>query len=151
MFLIRSESSQALHRQQRNWNVPRSRNIVNTSVKQSMWHQWLNFSFAMLREYFWGELTLMCINKCCIMFNRYFRIAKKNSKLFTNLFSLFCKLRAFMDNIIYDFTRIILAMGYIDTHHQRLQTSVHRKPMHYSYLLFRGSCDVFYYFPPLLR
>ncbi len=49
---MKSESSQTLHRQQRNWNVPRSRNVVNTSVKQSMWHQWLNFSFATLREYF---------------------------------------------------------------------------------------------------
>ncbi len=40
------------HRQQHNWNVLRSRNVVNTSVKQSMWHQWLNFSLAMLGEYF---------------------------------------------------------------------------------------------------
>ncbi len=24
------------------WNVPKSRNVGNTSVKQSMWHQWLN-------------------------------------------------------------------------------------------------------------
>ncbi len=52
MFLMKSESSLTLHRQQRNWNVPRSRNVVNTSVKQSMWHQWLNFSFATLREFF---------------------------------------------------------------------------------------------------
>ncbi len=35
------------HRQQHNCNVPRSRNVVRTSVKQSMWHQWLN-----LREHF---------------------------------------------------------------------------------------------------
>ncbi len=52
MFFMKSESYQTLHRQQCNWNVPRSRNVVNTSVKQSMWHQWLNFSFATLREYF---------------------------------------------------------------------------------------------------
>ncbi len=41
MFLKKSESYLTLHRQQHNWNVPRSRNL-NTSVKQSMWHQWLN-------------------------------------------------------------------------------------------------------------
>ncbi len=52
MFLMKSERYLILHRQQCNWNVPRSRNVVNTSVKQSMWHQWLNFSFATLREYF---------------------------------------------------------------------------------------------------
>ncbi len=39
------------HRQQCNSNVPRSRNVPRTSVKQSMWHQWLNFNFANLREY----------------------------------------------------------------------------------------------------
>ncbi len=50
MFLIKSETL-TLHRQQHNWNVPRSRNEVNTSVKQSMWHQWLNLNFATLREY----------------------------------------------------------------------------------------------------
>ncbi len=52
IFLMKSESYQTLHRQQHNWNVPSPRNIVNTLVKQSMWHQWLNFSFAMLQEYF---------------------------------------------------------------------------------------------------
>ncbi len=39
MFVIKSESSQ-------------SRNVVKTSVKQSMWQQWLNFSFATLRGFF---------------------------------------------------------------------------------------------------
>ncbi len=53
MFLMKSESYLILHRQQCHWNVPRSRNVVNISVKQAMWHQWLNFSFAMLREYFY--------------------------------------------------------------------------------------------------
>ncbi len=52
MFLIKSESYQTLHRQQHNWKVPTYRNVINTSVKQSIWHQWLNFSFAKLREYF---------------------------------------------------------------------------------------------------
>ncbi len=52
MFLMKSQSYLTLHRQQRNWTVPRSRNIVYTSVKRSMWHQWLNFSFVTLREYF---------------------------------------------------------------------------------------------------
>ncbi len=52
MFLIKSEISQTLHRQQHNWNVPSYRNVINTSVKQSMWHQWLNFSLAMVQEYF---------------------------------------------------------------------------------------------------
>ncbi len=37
---------------QHNWNVPRSRNVVRTSVKQSMWHQWLNFSFVTIFIYF---------------------------------------------------------------------------------------------------
>ncbi len=32
MVLIKSESSLTLHRQERNWNVPRPRNIVRTSV-----------------------------------------------------------------------------------------------------------------------
>ncbi len=31
MFLMKSESYLTLHRQQHNWNVPRSRNVVNTS------------------------------------------------------------------------------------------------------------------------
>ncbi len=39
IFLMKSESYLTLHRQKHNWNVPRSRNVVNTSVKQSMWHQ----------------------------------------------------------------------------------------------------------------
>ncbi len=30
----------------------RKTSVVNTLVKQFMWNQWLNFSFAMLREYF---------------------------------------------------------------------------------------------------
>ncbi len=58
MFLIKSESSQTLHRQQHNWNVPRSRNIVNTSVKQFMWHQWLNFSFVTLWEYLFKKIYI---------------------------------------------------------------------------------------------
>ncbi len=41
--LIKSESSLTLHRQQRNCNVPRSRNIVRISV---------NFNFPKLQEYF---------------------------------------------------------------------------------------------------
>ncbi len=36
LFLMKSESSQTLHRQKHNRNVPRSRNVVKTSVKQSM-------------------------------------------------------------------------------------------------------------------
>ncbi len=51
-FFMKSESSLTLHRQQRNWNIPRPRNVVRTSVKQSMWHKWLNFNFTKLREYF---------------------------------------------------------------------------------------------------
>ncbi len=47
IFLMKSESYQILHRQQHNWNVPRSRNVVNTSVKKSM-----RLSFAALRESF---------------------------------------------------------------------------------------------------
>ncbi len=35
IFLMESESSLTLHRQQRNCNVSRSRNVVRTSVKQS--------------------------------------------------------------------------------------------------------------------
>ncbi len=53
IFLMKSESYLTLHRQQLNWKVPRSRNVVNTSVKQ--WHQWLNFSFATLQEYFFVQ------------------------------------------------------------------------------------------------
>ncbi len=37
MFLIKSESYLTRHRQQHNLNIPRSRNIVNTSAKQSIW------------------------------------------------------------------------------------------------------------------
>ncbi len=60
---MKSESYLTLHRQQHNWNVPRSRNVVNTSVKQSMWHQWLNFSFTMLREafFFFAKKTKITI------------------------------------------------------------------------------------------
>ncbi len=61
IFLIKTESSLTLHRQQCNCNVPRSRNVVRTLVKQSMWHQWLNFNFAKLREYF------LCAKKTKIM------------------------------------------------------------------------------------
>ncbi len=52
IFLMKYESSLTLHRQQCNCNVPRSRNVARTSVKQTMWHQWLNFGFVKLREYF---------------------------------------------------------------------------------------------------
>ncbi len=44
-------------RQQPNCNVPSPRNVARTSVKQSIWHQWLNFNFAKLREYF------LCVKK----------------------------------------------------------------------------------------
>ncbi len=47
-----NQSSLTLHRQQHNWTVPRPRNVVRTSVKQSMWHQWLGFNFAKIQEYF---------------------------------------------------------------------------------------------------
>ncbi len=47
-----SESSLTLRIQQRNWNIPRPRNVVRTSLKQSMWHQGFNYNFAKLREYF---------------------------------------------------------------------------------------------------
>ncbi len=50
-FLMKSKSSLTLHRQQCNWNVPRPRNIVRTSGKQSMWHPWFNQNFKTLREY----------------------------------------------------------------------------------------------------
>ncbi len=52
MFLMKFESSLTPHRQQRNCNVPSPRNVARTLVKQSMWHQWLNFNLAKLREYF---------------------------------------------------------------------------------------------------
>ncbi len=52
IFLMKSKSSLTLHRQQRNCNVPSPRNVARTSIKQSMWHQWLNFNFAKLWEYF---------------------------------------------------------------------------------------------------
>ncbi len=51
IFLIKSKSSLTLHRQQHNWNVPRSRNIARTSVRESMWHQGFNRNFTKLREY----------------------------------------------------------------------------------------------------
>ncbi len=46
---MKSENSLTLHRQQHNWNVPRPRKVVRSSVKQSMWHQWLNFNAACAR------------------------------------------------------------------------------------------------------
>ncbi len=57
IFLMKSESSQTLHRQQRNCNVPSPRNAARTSVKQSMWHQGINSNFTKLREY------LLCAKK----------------------------------------------------------------------------------------
>ncbi len=40
IFLMKSESFLTLHKQQCNWNFPRPRNVIRTSVKQYMWHQW---------------------------------------------------------------------------------------------------------------
>ncbi len=58
--MMKCENSLTLHRLQHNCNIPRSRNVARTSVKQSMWHQWLNFSFAKLREYsFCAQKTKM--------------------------------------------------------------------------------------------
>ncbi len=64
---IKSESSLTLHRQQCNWNVPRSRNVARTSAKQSMWHQGFNRNFTKLRESF------LCTRKTkiTILFNNY--------------------------------------------------------------------------------
>ncbi len=42
ILLMTSESFLSLHRHLRNWNVPRHRNIVRTSLKWSMWYQWFN-------------------------------------------------------------------------------------------------------------
>ncbi len=49
IFLMKSKSFLTLHRQQCNLNVPRPRKVYDI-IK--MWHQWFNYNFTKLREYF---------------------------------------------------------------------------------------------------
>ncbi len=71
---MKSEIFLTLHRQQRNWNFPRHRNVVRTSVKQSMWLQWfnrnLNFRIVVLSimaeywfggEYFFNKVIILVV------------------------------------------------------------------------------------------
>ncbi len=52
---MKSESSLTLHRQKHNWNLPRPRNVVRTSVKRSWRKTWFG------GEEFLNSLFLICL------------------------------------------------------------------------------------------